>query len=282
MMQRSGDPVPSISEADATGGIAEMYEDIRVTLGIPLVNLIWRNLAAVPGGLKWAWTTMKPLYAQGAVYAEAVALRNGQNLPTLPRLPRAALRAVGVDTAAEEAITEVLHSYDQGNPLNIVTFSALWARLRNEIGADVPIQSGQVPAASSAIRPLPELMNLDEMDSNTSELVIAVNRLGAGDFEHILVSMPRNLAHWPGFLTLYWMIVAPYDADERLAGFIDAVLEDGRRRGLRLVRMLGDTQLPTQETREGVEESLATLVPGAMGRMIPVVSLIKRSMPEHT
>ena len=89
MMQRSGDPVPSISEADATGEIAKMYEDIRVTLGIPLVNLIWRNLAAVPGGLKWAWTTMKPLYAQGAVYAEAVALRNGQNLPTLPRLDRA-------------------------------------------------------------------------------------------------------------------------------------------------------------------------------------------------
>ena len=61
MTQRSGDPVPSIAEVDATGEIAELYADIRESLGMPFVNLVWRNLASVPGGLKWAWTTSSPM-----------------------------------------------------------------------------------------------------------------------------------------------------------------------------------------------------------------------------
>ena len=130
--QQSGDPVPSIAEADATGEIAELYADIRQSLGMPFVNLVWRNLASVPGGLKWAWTTMKPLYQQGAVYVEARQLRDSQMLPTVPRLPRAVLRAVGVDASAEVSIQAAIDGYDRGNPLNIVTFSALMSRLRGE------------------------------------------------------------------------------------------------------------------------------------------------------
>ncbi len=42
---------------------------------------------------------------------------------------------------------------------------------------------------------------------------------------------------------------------------------------------LGDTPEPSEETRRGVLESLENLVPNAMGRMIPVVSLLKRLMP---
>jgi hypothetical protein len=41
---------------------------------------------------------------------------------------------------------------------------------------------------------------------------------------------------------------------------------------------LGDTPEPGEETRRGVLESLENLVPNAMGRMIPVVSLLKRMM----
>ncbi len=43
---------------------------------------------------------------------------------------------------------------------------------------------------------------------------------------------------------------------------------------------LGDTAEPSEETRRGVLESLENLVPNAMGRMIPVVSLLKQMMPK--
>ncbi len=280
MTQRSGDPVPSIAEADATGEIAELYGDIRQSLGIPFVNLVWRNLASVPGGLKWAWTTMKPLYQQGAVYEEARQLRNSQTLPLVPILSHAVLLAVGVDANAELSIRAAIDGYDRGNPLNIVTFSALMSRLRGE----KPKASPPAPVGAEPEPPVvgetPKMLDFDQMDPVAADMVRAVNLLGArGRAREIQVSLPRNLAHWPGFLSLYWTILAPIHNDGRLATCIDTVLEDGRERGGRMAAALGDTPEPSQETRRGVLESLENLVPNAMGRMIPVVSLLKKMMP---
>jgi hypothetical protein len=38
-----------------------------------VVNLIWRNLATMPGALEWTWSTVRPLYlGDGPLHAEAV------------------------------------------------------------------------------------------------------------------------------------------------------------------------------------------------------------------
>ena len=41
--------VPAVLETAAAGEIAEVYCDIRKTLGTSVVNLIWRNLATIQG-----------------------------------------------------------------------------------------------------------------------------------------------------------------------------------------------------------------------------------------
>jgi len=280
MTQSSGDPVPSIAEADATGEIADLYGDIRESLGMPFVNLVWRNLASVPGGLKWSWTTMKPLYQQGAVYVEARQLRDSQTLPPVPTLPRSVLRAVGVDANGEETIRAAVDGYDRGNPLNIVTFSALMSRLRGEQPTAPPPAPVDAEPEPPVAGETPKMLNFDQMDPVVADMVRAVNLLGArGRAREVQVSLPRNLAHWPAFLSLYWTILAPLHDDGRLANCIDAVLEDGRERGGRMAAALGDTPEPSEETRQGVLDSLENLVPNAMGRMIPVVSLLKQMMP---
>jgi hypothetical protein len=53
--------VPSVLETAATGETADIFADIRKTPGTSVVNLIWRNLATMPGALRWTWTTVKPL-----------------------------------------------------------------------------------------------------------------------------------------------------------------------------------------------------------------------------
>ena len=84
--------VPSILESDATGKVAEIYADIRQVLGTSIVNLIWRNLATIPGALEWTWITAKPLYRGPAPgYAEAV--RRAIDLPVVPPFSRDTLAA---------------------------------------------------------------------------------------------------------------------------------------------------------------------------------------------
>jgi hypothetical protein len=190
------------------------------------------------------------------------------------------LRAVGVDASAEVSIQAAIDGYDRGNPLNIVTFSALMSRLRGEkptASPPAPVDAGpELPVVGET----PKMLNFDQMDPVAADMVRAVNLLGArGRAREIQVSLPRNLAHWPGFLSLYWTILAPLHDDGRLAACIDTVLEDGRERGSRMAAALGDTPEPSEETRRGVLESLENLVPNAMGRMIPVVSLLKKMMP---
>lgn len=277
-----------VLEVDATDEVAAIYADIRETMAMPFVNLIWRRLALSPEGLRWTWDTMKPLYSDGAVYSEAALLRDGQDLLPVPQLPAAALRAVGVDAQAEVSIRAALAGYDRGNPLNLVAFSAVLTRLRKggdpapgAGNADGPVPDpARVDAMRKATPPAPRMLSFEEMDETTAELVRAVNLIGARDAaRQVRVSLPRNLAHWPGFLSLYLATLQPLHDDGRLFFAIDAVLADGEARGARLASRLGNTGLPPESVTASVREPIESLVPHAMGRMISVVSLLQRILP---
>ncbi|WP_205873409.1 hypothetical protein [Mycobacterium camsae] len=273
-----GDPLPSVSEAEATGHIAELYDDIRTTLGMSFVNLVWRHLASIPGGLDWTWATLKPLYANGAVYAAADELRAAPELPPVPRFPRAALRAIGIESDHETVIKATLYGYDRGNPLNTVAFCAVLARLHGATPPPCP----PVQPRSGTAPPPPVLspLNFDQMPPHVAELVRAVNLIGArGAGRALQVSLPRNLARWPGMLVLYYAALQPLHDSGSLLAAVDAVVEDGRRRGVAVSGALGSTGLPDASTTTAVRTSLERLIPHAMGRMIPIVSLLLRMLP---
>ena len=99
--------VPSVLEADARGEIAEIYADIRKVLGTSVVNLIWRNLATMPGALPWTWATVRPLYL-GAAPLHAEAVRRTIALPDLPGFSADTLLAAGIDESDQAIIRNVL------------------------------------------------------------------------------------------------------------------------------------------------------------------------------
>ncbi len=275
---RSGDPVPAITENDATGEVAELYDDIRKTLGVPLVNLIWRNLATMPGALAWAWSSIKPLYASGQIQNEALALIKGQQLPAVPMLPTAALRVVDIDAGAEVAIRGILDSYNRSNPLNLIALFTLLAMLRNETTEDTAAPVPQ-EAQQAFDGTLPALVNLHETSDEIAELVRAINRLGARGRDHVLVSMPRHLAHWPGYLALYWTLIAPLDANGELHRCIDSVFANGQACGARLAGAISEAPQPPDASRAQIESTLNDFCHNAISRMIPVVSLLRKAMP---
>jgi hypothetical protein len=140
------DPVPAITEAAATGETAVIFNDIRRVLGVDVVNLIWRHLATISGALPWAWATLRPLYLDGTIGAEAAALRSELKLPKdLVPFPPDLLAGAGLSEEAISTIRLILAAYDRTNARALVALSALLSWLDKE--APLPAGYRRLPVA---------------------------------------------------------------------------------------------------------------------------------------
>src|SRR5258706_6520302 len=146
------DPVPTVTEAGATGQIADIFADIRHAYHVGVVNLIWRHLATFPGALPWVWESVRPLYVDGTIEREAAALRASIALPEVPVFPAAAFPAVGLSVRDIEQIREVLAAYDRTNAIALIALSAVDCKIAGtQSEADGAFaRRTQVPASSQA------------------------------------------------------------------------------------------------------------------------------------
>ena len=166
------DPFPAVAESAASGEIAALFADIRGTIGVRVVNLVWRHLATMEGALPWAWNAVKPLYVQGMPDEAARRFRASMVLPKLEGL--AGPQPPGVDN--------VLASYDQSNTVNLFALGALVALYEHSVftqgaiwGIDSFDQWGVELGKALAVRIIPELTGADEPaldhDSSTNALI---------------------------------------------------------------------------------------------------------------
>ena len=102
--------VSAISEEEATGETAEIFCDIRTTLGNGVVNLIWRHIATIEGALPWVWKAVEPLYISDVLKNEAGFLCENIKLPEVLALPSAVLSAVNVLEHDRPVIQKILDS----------------------------------------------------------------------------------------------------------------------------------------------------------------------------
>lgn len=233
------DPVAAITEATATGEIADIFADIRGVLRVEVVNLIWRHLATIPGVLPQVWGSLRPLYVDGTIGAEAAALRGDLDFPRLPPFPREVLAAAGILEDDIRTIRNILAAYDRTNAMALIALSVLLLRLEDKPLRLAPSSRG-VGAAREPLPliPLPPLLNLADMPPATAELVLTLNRLGTRRDNPILASMYRHLAYWPTYLSLTWAFIAPLDADGSLARSIDDAVAKAKTRAARHVMPL--------------------------------------------
>lgn len=275
-MSAASDPVPAITEAEATGEIAAIYTDIRATLGVPVVNLIWRYLATMPGALPWTWSTVRPLYASGEVAGAAAHLRQSLVLPAQPEWPVAALEAAGLGADARAGIRQVLTSYDRSNAMNLVALAALRARVSGETDA-TPLPAADPGAAIQG--ELPALVPIGDMPAATAELVLMLNAIGDPE-QRVLASMYRHLSHWPSFLALVWTRLAMLDRD----GSADRMIAENLETARGISRQLAHRMAPpatdlAPEVKNEAEGALDLFIRYAIGRMVPIGSLLARAMP---
>lgn len=254
------DPFPAVAEAAATGETADLFADIRATVGVRVVNLVWRHLATMDGALPWAWAAVKPLYLQGMADAAAIHFREGIALPRLGSL-------AGDQPASVDA---VLASYDHSNTINLFALGALVAWLRGEAAAQGSPESGSRLAAPDVT--LPKLASEEDVTPETWTRVLRLNRFGDQPRPLILASMYRHLAHAPSFLAEVESALAPLDADGSLRRAIETNRADARARAAVLARAISAGQ-PKAATE--IEKGVSAFVDHAIGKMVTICRAIR-------
>jgi hypothetical protein len=268
------DSVPSVAETAASGETAEIYADIRATLGTSVVNLIWRNLATMPGALRWTWSTVRPLYT-GFAAPHAEAVRRTLRLPVLPPLSADTLMAAGLDRAALAAIRLTLDSYHHTNALALVVLSALLERYHPSSGETARPSDAVSAAGKTELAPLPSMAALTP---EVQRLIAELNGFGEDTAAFLVASMYRHLAYWPAYLAIVRTLLAPLQADGRLHALTGEARTLGRAHGRALVNRLAPGDPPAS-----LEQALAScrlFVEHPIARMTGICALIRRTTPE--
>jgi hypothetical protein len=251
---------PGVEEATATGAIAELFADIRATIGVRVVNLVWRHLATLDEALPWAWAAVKPLYLGG--YADEAARRFRETM-VLPRLGS----LVGDDPPSVDA---VLASYDHSNTINQFALGALVAWLRNDKAGEGAPQPG--PRLVSPDVTLPDLASESDVSPVTWARVLRLNRLGDRPQPLILASMYRHLAHAPRFLERLESTLVDVQADGSLDRAIASNRVEAWQRSRLLARAIAAS--PPKLAKE-IEASTSAFVEHAIGKMVTICRAIR-------
>lgn len=269
------DPVPAITEGEATGETAAIFVDIRQVLEVDVVNLIWRHLATIDGALPWAWSTLRPFYVDGSVGREATELREELTLPSMRAIPAEVFTCLGLRPDDLTAIREILAAYDHTNAMALVALSALGALLDGHARQDTPpAEPWSAPAVPRT--KLPRLLNLSDMQAETAGLVTALNGLGTQRSRAVLASMYRHLAHWPSYLSLAWLLLAPLDADARLAAAIEQAQRAALVRADRLSVRLGGSAAPPPELAAKISGAIEPFVGDVIVKMLVICAFLRR------
>lgn len=210
----TGSAPPEIAEQNATGATAEHYADIRHVTQRPVINLLFRTLAAAPGALDWSWRVVRPAYQSGVLdqagatlslagdLSDSRDLSDARDLGDTPPLTLApsALISAEVDAPALTTIRTIFAHYNASNRQTIIAVMLLQRAL------DQPVQlATRAGAAARMTTPsyaLPTLLNVDQLPPDLRRLLNTLSGRLSKDQAVIVPGIYRHLAHWPGFVEL--------------------------------------------------------------------------------
>jgi hypothetical protein len=271
MTETGADSIPAITEQDASGEIAALYADLRITLGVPFVNLIWRHLATIPGGLAWTWTLVKPLYLSGELDRLSVETAARAGLPSLTRWPDFVWEGVAIDRGARRLIARLIDGYNRANGVNFLALLAAVSVLRD--GMPARLDTGRaLPWANRplvATDALPPLPKLSELSPPLLALVRRLDQFGRLGSSDAIASLYLHLALWPPFLSIAYTSLEPLHRSGELAKIQQGVIAFGRQQAFGLAGLV-DRNLPAiaPENRAAVLRPLDEFTCLMIGRMI--------------
>lgn len=195
--------LPEIREFQARGSVAATYAEIRAVVGLPIVNLVYRNLATVPGRLEGVWAELAPVLREPAAQVIAGQIASSAKAHGVVEIPAASLTAAGVDAATLDAAELTLDAYDRGNATNLIALAAL--RDGVERPAAPAREERALACASEPGKPLPMMAEPQRLSPASRVLVEEMSAAVTGGKRPILVpSLFRHLTQPAALLALVW------------------------------------------------------------------------------
>jgi hypothetical protein len=202
-----------ITESEANGAIANIYDEIREAYAAPYVSSLFRHLATYPGLLEWIWGVTSPAFRSGLMQHTGWAHVDVSALAPLPTIPRPELTSLGVSSADEAVIRDVCRTFTRVSPINLVFAGSMRRLLLGEagmIGSEGPPAARALP---TALPQLPSMVPWGDLNPEQRAVVDVFETELAG--EAFVPGLYRILAHWPNYLAHVAQALGPSLSDSQ-------------------------------------------------------------------
>lgn len=268
--------LPELREAEAPPDIAAVFAALREASGVPLVNLIHRHLATLPGVLPWLWQAIRPPLEDGRLAGARERLAEALPLPPIAPLPDAALAAAGVAAAERPSVAALVETYNRGNLTNLILLTALRRALQ-----DAPAEPGPPPPAIAAPAMLPPPPPLPALDALPADLAATVRTLAARHgTTGVVPSLYLHLAHWPGIPAALPGWLGPALAPAAIAAGRDAAVRLAVREADALRPALALRGAVPNGQRDAVLSALDRFTTQVIPAMVPIGLALRRALSQ--
>ena len=270
-----------VTEDAARGETREIYGDIRACFRGPIVNQIYRRIAATPGCLEWAWGSVRPMVVSGDLESESKDLVRAIEIPAAGEISPEDLLSAGIDQQALATICRVLDTYNRSNPMNVIAVKVLRLSLDAKRHA-APFTVEKDMDAGDAMAPLPPLIDIAGAEGRVRDAMNRFAREASGGSGAIVPTLFRHFGEWPGFLDLAAGTIGPLT---RSSSFADLVGRLDREAAAAANRLLGRAETPddgivapTGPSRDALSD-LLDLFPTAICGMIVIGWRLRGALP---
>lgn len=262
--------LPELAERAATGEKAAIYAEIRRLGGVPMVALIFRHLATLPGALEWMWAAMAPAWRSGLVQEPAWRVAREVPLAPLAAMPRPVLAVLGVDDESLDEIRVVLAAYNRANPVNLLTVLCLLRLVDGHVArrafGDRPWSP---PAAPGPLVPMGDIGSLPAEVAALLPMVAAPSPAGG---PRVVQSLYRHFIHRPAFLALAVTLLRQR--------FEDGSIDTAANRVHEAMSRAADGIVATVTARMAPHPGIGPVCATFAGRVIPQMVVVGRLLHE--
>jgi hypothetical protein len=207
MPWKKGQRPKFVREQDAHDAIAQIYFEIRNTLGLPLVPVPYLIYANFPQFLELHWRAVKPLVETQEFFRLAERLRADaytrvHNYFKLPDLCRR-IEELHFSSGARHELIETIEMFHYKDSLMLLLMAAQLQAFDKRVGKG---GGGTAPADHPVFTERPVYVEEERASAPMKKLYDDIKRATSLPFvttDHLI------LARWPDFLQAYWQVLKP-------------------------------------------------------------------------